>query len=66
MVTHMVRSVMFVAAASIGLLIAPAGSTPALAQSCQQKCNAQYPNAATDKQQTVAKARCMSACGGKK
>ena len=61
----MVKSLLLFTAVAIGCLIAPAVSTPAQAQSCQQRCSAQYPNASTDKQQAVARARCMSACGKK-
>jgi hypothetical protein len=61
----MVRSLILVAAVAVGCLITPGVSMPAQAQSCQQRCNAQYPNATSDKQQAVAKARCMSACGKK-
>ncbi len=33
---------------------------------CKAHPDAQYPNASTDKRQAVAKARCVSACAGKK
>jgi hypothetical protein len=59
----MARCLLFLAAA--GFVIFLGGSTPTLAQTCQQKCDAQYPNSYTDKNQRVMKARCINACNKK-
>ena len=61
-------SLIFVAAAGFAALVSLATSTPAAAQSCQQRCEASYPNAFSDPHQRRGKAACLRRCskGGKK
>jgi len=53
---------MLVAAFGIAvILLSVGGSAPALAQTCQQKCEARFPND-SDNYQRQQKVRCINAC----
>jgi hypothetical protein len=63
----MLKSMILAAIFAIAVIVLmPVGSsTPVLAQTCQQKCEAQYPAASGDRFNKKARAQCINACNKK-
>jgi hypothetical protein len=61
----MIRSLILFAAIGIGVLVPLGPSTPALAQTCQQKCESSYPDY-RDGYQRRMKGQCLRQCASKK